>query len=65
MTFQEPARGALGDSLANSGALEPANPSAIPSEQSRQYQLEMFEASMARNIIVVVVPLRSQPILLF
>lgn len=65
MTFQEPTRGALGDFLANSGAMEPANPSAMPYEQSRRYQLEMFEASMARNIIVVVVPLRSQLILLY
>ncbi|OBT88022.1 hypothetical protein VE02_02895 [Pseudogymnoascus sp. 03VT05] len=53
MTSQESTHVALEDAPANSGAMELAKPSAIPPEQSRLYQLEMFEASMARNTIVV------------
>lgn len=55
MTSQEPTYIVMEDAQANSGEMELAKPSAIPHEQSRLYQLEMFEASMARNIIVVVV----------
>jgi hypothetical protein len=65
MTSQEPTRIALEDAQANSDTMELAKPGAIPSEQSRQYQLEMFDASMTGNIIVVVLLLHSQPILLF
>lgn len=65
MTSQESTCVALQDAPANSSAMELAKPSAIPYEQSRLYQLEMFEASMARNTIVVVVLLHSQPILSF
>ncbi|KFZ01525.1 hypothetical protein V501_09951 [Pseudogymnoascus sp. VKM F-4519 (FW-2642)] len=53
MTSQESTCVVLQDAPANSGAMELAKPSAIPPEQSRLYQLEMFEASMARNTIVV------------
>ncbi|OBT69887.1 hypothetical protein VE03_00456 [Pseudogymnoascus sp. 23342-1-I1] len=42
----------LGDAPANSGDMELANTTSIPSEQSRLYQLEMFDASMASNIIM-------------
>lgn len=65
MASQEPTRIVLEDAQANSGTMKLAKPGAIPSEQSRQYQLEMFDASMACNIIVVVLLLHSQPILLF
>lgn len=65
MTSQDHAHVALRDAPANSGEMELAKPGAIPSEHSRLYQLEMFEASMASNIIVVVVVLKSQLIILF
>lgn len=65
MISQAPSHVVLEDAPANSGAMELAQPSAIPPEQSRLYQLEMFEASMARNIIVVVLLLHSGPISLF
>ena len=65
MTSQEPNCVVMEDAPANSGEMELAKSSAIPHEQSRLYQLEMFEASMARNIIVVVVLLHFQLILLF
>ncbi|KFY55313.1 hypothetical protein V497_07052 [Pseudogymnoascus sp. VKM F-4516 (FW-969)] len=38
---------------ANVGTMELDEPAMIRSEQSRQYQREMYEASMERNIIVV------------
>lgn len=65
MTSQEPTRVVLEDALANSSEMELTKPSAIPLQQSRLYQREMFEASMAHNIIVVVVLLHAQLILLF
>ncbi|KFY33349.1 hypothetical protein V494_07693 [Pseudogymnoascus sp. VKM F-4513 (FW-928)] len=53
MTSKEPTHVVLEDAPANFTGGELAKPTAIPSEQSRLYQLEMLEASMARNTIVV------------
>ena len=55
MTSQARSRVAVEDAPANASTMELAEPAVIRSEQSRQYQREMYEASMERNIIVVVV----------
>jgi hypothetical protein len=62
MTSQELYNAVLEDARANPEAIESVKPSETPPERSRLYQLEMFKASMDRNIVVVVVLLHHKHI---
>lgn len=54
MDSQKRSKEVLGCVAANSNRMQHSVLSAIESERSRLYQLEMYDASMERNTVVVV-----------